>query len=285
MSIALSAKQICFLGAGSIAEAMVRGLLQGGKTAPERITLINRGTDRLTLLQERYGVAAALTDEQKRQALGASDVIVLAVKPKDAAAALAAYKGLWSARHLLISVVAGLAIPVIEQLTLTGAQIVRAMPNTSSTIGLGATGVAFSPAVSEANKEIALALFESVGVSAVVEEPLLDIVTGVSGSGPAYVYLLMEAMIRAGVEAGLAAETARGLTIQTVLGAAKMVASTGEQPAALRAKVTSPGGTTQAALEVMNRHEMPETIVKAIHRAAERAQELGDEIKKHALQS
>jgi pyrroline-5-carboxylate reductase len=160
--------------------------------------------------------------------------------------------------------------------------IVRTMPNTSSTIGLGATGISFSSTVSNGQRLLAETMFQSIGLTAVVEEPLLDAVTGVSGSGPAYVYYLMEAMIEAGLSLGLSEEAARELTVQTVLGAAHMVKATNENPAELRRKVTSPNGTTQAAIETLDAHSFSQAVVRAIGRAAERAGEMGDEIERSA---
>jgi pyrroline-5-carboxylate reductase len=163
-----------------------------------------------------------------------------------------------------------------------GRAIARTMPNTSSTIGLGATGISFSPAVTEAQRELALAMFRAVGTVAVVNEPLLEAVNGVSGSGPAYVYYLMEAMIAAGVDLGLTEEASRELTVQTVRGAAEMVRLTGEQPAELRRKVASPGGTTQAAIETLERYSFQEGMNAAIRRCAERAREMGEAIRAEA---
>lgn len=157
------------------------------------------------------------------------------------------------------------------------------MPNTSSTIGLGATGISFSESVNDEQRNLALTMFNAVGLSAVVEEPLIEAVNGVSGSGPAYVYYLMEAMIDAGVQLGLSPEAAKDLTVQTVRGAAEMVFSTGENPGELRRKVTSPNGTTQAAIETLDRFAFQEGLNKAILRCAERAREMGDAIRAEAI--
>jgi pyrroline-5-carboxylate reductase len=149
------------------------------------------------------------------------------------------------------------------------------MPNTSSNIGLGATGISFSSDVSESQRKAALDIFSSVGIVCAVEESRLDIITGVSGSGPAYVYYLIESMVKAGMEGGLTADQARDLTIQTVLGAAQMVKMTKEEPEILRKKVTSPGGTTEAAIAKLDEYAYSEAVQKAVLRAAERAGELG----------
>jgi pyrroline-5-carboxylate reductase len=276
---ALRDARIAFVGAGSMAEAIFRGLIERNVAAPERIAVINRSNnDKLAQLESRYGVLTSTDPNGKNELIAGADIVVLAMKPKDAEASLLDLKHVLNERQLIVSVIAGLSIAKIAALLDTNAPIVRTMPNTSSTIGLGATGVSFSANVSDPQKRLALAIFEAVGIVSVVDEPLLDVVTGVSGSGPAYVYYFMEAMIKAGVDGGLSAEEARRLTVQTVLGAARMVELTQENPAELRRKVTSPNGTTQAALETLDRHGFSEGIASAVARAAERAQELGDAI-------
>jgi pyrroline-5-carboxylate reductase len=266
-----------------MAEAIFRGLIEAKLADPAQITVMNRqNAQRLAELQQRYKVVPAVTEAAKQEALSGSDVIVLGMKPKDAAAALRALSPLLRPEQLIVSVIAGLSIGTIGMLIGEGRAIARTMPNTSSTIGLGATGISFSPAVTEAQRELALAMFRAVGTVAVVNEPLLEAVNGVSGSGPAYVYYLMEAMIAAGVDLGLTEEASRELTVQTVRGAAEMVRLTGEQPAELRRKVASPGGTTQAAIETLERYSFQEGMNAAIRRCAERAREMGEAIRAEA---
>lgn len=272
----LSEQTICFIGAGSMSEAIVRGLTKLNRINPVQITMTNRGNqERLHELNMAYGVSSSLDEEQRKQAISTADIIVLAMKPKDAADAIRMYSTSLRTNQLLISVIAGLSIPSIEKLTGISLPIVRCMPNTSSTIGLGATGISFSSGVSAEQRQVARDIFESTGIVCEVEETALDIVTGVSGSGPAYIYYVMEAMIAGGISGGLDASTARLLTVQTVLGAANMVLQTEENPADLRKKVTSPGGTTQAALDLMSANGVSEHISNAVLRAAERAAELG----------
>jgi len=276
--------RLIFYGAGSMAEAIMRGLLDRGLTQPEQIGVMNRqNADRLNELSDRYGVRPAIDVNAKQTMLREADVIFLTMKPKDAAEAIKRLSGIAAPHQLIVSVIAGLSISTMESLFGRKMAIVRTMPNTSSTIGLGATGISFSSSVTAEQKTIAEAMFQSVGLTAVVDEPLLDVVTGVSGSGPAYVYYMMEAMIEAGRKLGLTGDAARELTVQTVLGAASMVKATGENPAELRRKVTSPNGTTQAALETLDAHGFSEGIVKAVERAAERAAELGADIERSAV--
>ncbi|WP_276351529.1 pyrroline-5-carboxylate reductase [Cohnella caldifontis] len=278
--------RICFYGAGSMAEAIFRGLIEAKLADPTQITVTNRQNAlRLAELQQRYGVIPAVTEAAKQDALAGADVIVLGMKPKDSAAALRALAPLLRPEQLIVSAIAGLTIGTIGMILGEGRAIARTMPNTSSTIGLGATGISFSPAATATQRELALAMFRAVGIASVVEEPLLEAVNGVSGSGPAYVYYLMEAMISAGMELGLGEEAARDLTVQTVRGAAEMVRLTGENPAELRRKVTSPGGTTQAAIETLEGYRFQEGMNAAIRRCAERAREMGETIRSEAAAS
>ncbi|MCS7459302.1 pyrroline-5-carboxylate reductase [Paenibacillus doosanensis] len=280
----LSSASITFVGAGSMAEAIVRGLTSQQDGNPSRITMINRSNqERLMELHERYGVSCAADDAAKAAAIAQADVIVAAFKPKDAIEGLKALAPQLTSGQLLVSVIAGLSISTIEAVIgVSGQPIVRTMPNTSSSIGLGATGLSFSAAVSAEQRQLAIDIFASTGIVSVVEESKLDIVTGVSGSGPAYIYYMMEAMIEGGIRGGLSPEAARELTVQTVLGAAKMVELTGEEPAELRRKVTSPNGTTQAAIETLDRHDFAVGVTQAVLRCAERAAELGDAITSQA---
>jgi pyrroline-5-carboxylate reductase len=276
---------LCFYGAGSMAESIFRGLIEARLASPDRITVMNRqNADRLMELQRRYGVIPTFQDQAKQDALRVADVIVLGMKPKDSANALRALAPLLRPEQLIVSAIAGLSIGTMETLLGGARAIVRTMPNTSSTISLGATGISFSAEVSTAQRELALAMFGAVGIASVVEEPLIEAVNGVSGSGPAYVYYLMEAMITAGEDLGLSPEAARELTVQTVRGAAEMVRQTGENPADLRRKVTSPGGTTQAAIETLERFRFQEGMNAAILRCAERAREMGEAIRMEAAQ-
>ncbi len=275
--------KICFYGAGSMAEAILRGMVDARLADPARITVMNRqNAERLEALRLRYGVRAAVDESTRLDALRGADIIVLGMKPKDAAAALRLLAPILSPHQLILSVIAGLSISTIDTLLGGNRPIARTMPNTSSTIGLGATGISYSPAATPAQRSQVEAIFAAVGISAVVDEPLIEAVNGVSGSGPAYVYYLMEAMIAAGQQLGLSSEAARELTVQTVRGAAEMVRQTGEDPAELRRKVTSPGGTTQAAIETMDSFRFQEGMQAAIVRCAERAREMGEAIRREA---
>ena len=249
--------------------------------ASNNIIVLNRSSnERLAELRARYGVLASNDPQQKAEYLQSTPVIVLAMKPKDAAEALRSLGPSLSPDQLVISVIAGLTIRTIQGLLGRQQPVVRTMPNTSSSIGLGATGIAFSKEVDDNGRRLALNMFEAVGLTSVIDEERMEILTGISGSGPAYIYYMMEAMIAAGIRGGLSLEQSGELTVQTVLGAARMVQQTGEEPANLRKKVTSPNGSTQAALEVLDKGDFFETVIAAVNRCAERSREMGAALEK-----
>ncbi|MDQ0192934.1 pyrroline-5-carboxylate reductase [Paenibacillus wynnii] len=283
-SIPLISEKIVFYGAGSMAEAIVRGMIARSVVASDHVVVLNRSSnERLAELRARYGVLASNDPEQKTEYLRTSPVIVLAMKPKDAAEALRTLGPLLTPEQLVISVIAGLTIRTIQGLLGRQQPVVRTMPNTSSSIGLGATGISFSKEVDENGRRLALNMFEAVGLTSVIDEERMETLTGISGSGPAYIYYMMEAMIAAGIRGGLSAEQSGELTVQTVLGAARMVQQTGELPATLRKKVTSPNGSTQAALEVLDKGDFFETVIAAVNRCAERSREMGTALEKELI--
>lgn len=280
----LASASICFYGAGSMAEAIVRGLLHKQVAQADRIMMQNRSNqERLSFLSKQYGVITANDDDSKQQQLRQASIIVLAMKPKDAGEALGALGPLLRQDQLIVSLIAGLSISTMQALLGSKAAIARTMPNTSSSIGYGATGLSFSPEATEMHRAQALSMFEAVGIVSVIPEQQMEILTGVSGSGPAYVYYMMEAMIAAGVEGGLSPEQSRELTVQTVLGAALMMQETGEEPGKLRADITSPNGSTQAAIEVLTSGGFQASVKAAVHRASERSLEMGEAVKRALL--
>lgn len=275
----LSNKKIAFIGAGSMAEAIIRGLVQQNIASPSQIYVLNRSNqEQLEALNARYGIQTALTAEQKELYVRNADIVVIAMKPKDVRQAFSEFSTWLHSGQLLVSVVAGLSLETMALLVPEGMPVVRTMPNTSSTIGKGATGMCFSGGAGEDLQRMAVALFQATGEVCVVAEDMMNMVNGISGSGPAYVYYFMEAMIAHGVAGGLPSELAQQLTVQTVLGAAAMVKETGEEPSELRRKVTSPNGTTQAAIEVFDRLGLADAVGAGIRRCVERAAEIGDGI-------
>lgn len=275
----LTNKKIAFIGAGSMAEAIIRGLVQQNIAKPGQIYAVNRSNrTQLEAMCKQYGIHAALEPGEKEAFIRGADIVVIAMKPKDVRKAFEEFSGWLRKDQLLVSVVAGLSVDTISLLVPEGMPVARTMPNTSSTIGMGATGLCCSEQMSEEQKNMAVALFKATGSVYVVSEDMMNMVNGISGSGPAYVYYFMEAMIAHGIAGGLTPILARDLTVQTVLGAAAMVKATGEEPAELRRKVTSPNGTTQAAIEIFEQQGLPEIIGAGIRRCVERAAEIGASI-------
>ncbi|MFY0544004.1 pyrroline-5-carboxylate reductase [Brevibacillus sp. H7] len=269
----LKSQRLGFLGAGSIVEAMLSGILKKQLLPAENILITNRSNrERLQLLTETFGVT---TCPEKADVIRDADILILAMKPKDAADACRSVRGLLRPEQLVISVIAGVSTDLIAEWLDADCPIIRTMPNTSSAVGLSATGIAANRFAADDHLQLATLLFESIGSVYTVAEAELDIVTGLSGSGPAYIYYLVEAMEGAGATAGLSREMARQLTVQTLLGAAQMLIHSSEEPSLLRQKVTSPGGTTQAGLEVLESFRFQQAITSAVLRAAERAKELG----------
>lgn len=265
--------RIGFLGAGSIAEAMISGIIKQNLLAPDQIQITNRNDDqRLHSLQQAFGIVAT---RDMQSLLDECSILILAMKPKDAAEACLSMRGLVHSDQLVVSVIAGVSTDLIAEWLDVDCPIIRTMPNTSSAVGLSATGIAAGRYATDAHLQLAVRLFESIGTVYPVPESEMDVITGLSGSGPAYIYYLVEAMEGAGTKAGLSPEMARQLTIQTLLGAAQMLLHSREEPAVLRKKVTSPGGTTQAGLEILESYEFQHAVTSAVLRATERARELG----------
>ncbi|CAM4323286.1 pyrroline-5-carboxylate reductase [Saccharibacillus endophyticus] len=272
--------RVCFFGAGSMAEAVARGLVARAVIAPGNITFLNRSDkSKLEDLKQRYGIPGTNDPVEKEQVLRTSPIIILAMKPKDAAEALEQLGKLIGPRTVIVSMIAGLSIQTLRSLLGRPEQpVVRTMPNTSSGIGLGVTGVSYSEGLSDDQRRTARLLFESVGIVVETEEEKIDALTGISGSGPAYVYYMMEALIEAGTRGGLTPDQARDMTIQTVLGAAQMVRQTGEEPSELRRKVTSPNGATQAAIAKLDESDFYGAVIRAAERCSERSAEMGREL-------
>lgn len=265
---------IGFIGAGNMASAMIRGLVSQGVVAPAQIWATNRSNDaRLAGLRDTFGVHIT---RSKESLAGASAVLILAVKPPDIAGALAEAAPHVRARHLVISVAAGIPLRAVEAV-LRDVPVIRAMPNTSAAVQESATAIAGGRLAAPPHLATAETIFRAVGDVTTVDEELLDVITGLSGSGPAYVYRLIEAMIHAGTDLGLDPSLARRLAIQTLVGAARMLEQSSEDPAELRRRVTSPGGTTMAALHALESRGFATAIHEAVGRAAGRARELAEE--------
>jgi pyrroline-5-carboxylate reductase len=270
-----------YVGAGSMAEGMIAGMCGSDSLQNEQIFVTNRSNAvRLRELQERYGLTAISQSEVDWNSM---DVIILAMKPKDLTAALIDLQDKVQGEQLLISVAAGIQNEQIEHYLPKNQPVVRIMPNTSSTIGESATAIAPGKHVSAEQLNMVTELVATFGEAFVIKEEQMDVFTGMAGSGPAYFYKLMEHFTETGVAAGFDQDTARQIGIQTMLGAARMLVETKEDPASLRKKVTSPNGTTAAGLEALNDAGAGEAMTKAILSAAERSNEISDELKKQLL--
>ncbi|ASF29340.1 MULTISPECIES: pyrroline-5-carboxylate reductase [Bacillus amyloliquefaciens group] len=274
-------KKIGFIGAGSMAEAMVNGLLQSGLTAPGHIYMTNRSNDsRLEELQDTYGVKPC---RNKEEFFSNTDIIVLAFKPKDAAESIENIRE-YVKDQLVISVIAGLTIHTIQHYFGRKLTIIRAMPNTSAAIQQSATGFSASPEASEAEIRTAKELLETIGEATLFEEKHLDAVTAIAGSGPAYVYRYVEAMEKAALQVGLPEETAKELILQTMAGATEMLRKSSKRPERLRKEITSPGGTTEAGLRALNERRFEEAIIHCITETAARSAEIKEQFAGSVLQ-
>lgn len=259
---------IAFIGGGNMASAIIGGMIASG-WAPSRITVVDPNAEQRDRLASEHGVHT--TDDVASAA--AADIIVLAVKPQVIAAVAKQINADLSGK-LILSIAAGVTIAMLESL-FGPVAIARTMPNTPALLGLGATGLYLNERASEAQHLAAKGIIEAFGICVTVErEDLLDAVTAVSGSGPAYYFLIIEEMIRAGTALGLSPEDAKALTLQTALGAATMAAK-GDAPEVLRARVTSPYGTTHAAVVAMQENGFGDVIAKAMTTCRDRAVELG----------
>jgi pyrroline-5-carboxylate reductase len=264
-------KTIGFIGGGNMAEALIRGLLTHGEPAAA-LLVADPSAERQALLRDRYQVEV-LADN--RAVAAACPRLVLAIKPQLVPAVVPELAGVVTDRQLLVSILAGTATATLERLLGGAPRVVRAMPNTPALVGAGATALCAGRFAGEADLESAAGLFRGVGTVCTVTEAQMDAVTGLSGSGPAYVFTVIEALAAGGVGEGLPPATALELATMTVLGAARLVAESGEEPAELRRKVCSPGGTTLAGLTALDDGDLHGILVEAVTRAARRSRELG----------
>jgi len=263
-----------FLGAGKMATALARGWLAADLLAPEKIL----ASDPLPQAREAFqkSVGARAVADNKAVVQG-SEVIVLAVKPQMLADVVAEVRPVLTAKHLVISIVAGVSLAQLSLSLGTSVRIIRVMPNTPSLVGACAAAFAAGAAATKDDEQLVERMFRAVGVAFRVPEKLLDAVTGLSGSGPAYVALVIEALTDGGVRMGLPRDVAQALAAQTVLGTAKMVLEASLHPAVLKDMVASPGGTTIAGLHALERAGFRGALMDAVQAATLRAEELGKE--------
>ncbi len=261
-----------FLGAGKMATALAKGFIQAGLVTPGQVMASDLSPAAAATFAKETGAKSA---ESNVEVADFASVLVLAVKPDQTGSVLADIRSRFSKNHLLLSIAAGVTISRLEAGLSSGARVIRLMPNTPALIGASATAFAPGKGALAGDAELTQKLFSSVGLAFQVKEALLDAVTGLSGSGPAYVYMIIEALSDGGVAAGLPRDTATKLAAQTVLGSARMVLETGQHPGALKDMVTSPGGTTIEGLHELEKGKLRGTLISAVRAATEKSKKLG----------
>ena len=268
----LAERRLGFIGAGNMAEAIIQGLLESGTAEASQILAADVVAKRLDFMRTTYGIR---TTEDNASLVDEADILVLAVKPQVAGLVLGQIGPLTNDTKLVISIVAGLTVVTMAEALTAGTRIVRTVPNTPVFVGAGMVALASDGPAREDDYAVARALFSPVARIVAVEEKLMDAALGVSGSGPAYGFLMVEALADGGVKMGLPRAVALELAAQTLLGAAKMCLESGRHPGQLKDMVTSPGGTTIAALHKMEAGGVRAALMDAVEAAARRAAELG----------
>jgi pyrroline-5-carboxylate reductase len=266
----LNIRKIAFIGGGNMAEAIIRGLVR--EDAGVGICVAEINPKRRDLLTTEFPRVRVVSDAAEAAQWG--EVIILSVKPQQAAAALDLIEPVITVDKLVISIMAGIPCSKIEANLVPGCRVIRTMPNTPALIGAGATAVSGGRKATAEDLDCARQIFAMTGMAVAVDEKLMDAVTGLSGSGPAYVFTFIEALSDAGVKNGLPRDVATKLAAQTVLGAARMVVETGEHPTILKEKVTSPGGTTIAGLHALEVGSFRGVIMNAVEEACLKSKEL-----------
>jgi len=264
-------QRLTIVGTGKLGEALVAGLLGAGGIAPDQVTCTARREERRAELAATYGVQATLDNAS---AVAGADVVVLGLKPQVLLDVLAGLAGSFRPDQTVISLAAGVTTTAIERVLGVGVPVVRVMTNTPLHVGAAMSVLASGRYATDADLARAEAVLEPVGRVLVLPEERLDAVTALSGSGPAYLFYLAEALVAAGVEQGLDRVVAAELTVQTLAGAAELLRVSGTQPEELRAAVTSPGGTTAAAVAVLDHARVPDAVARAVAAARHRAEEL-----------
>jgi pyrroline-5-carboxylate reductase len=270
----LNDKKIAIIGTGNMGGALIDGLVVSGSSSPENIICTDIRENTLNDINAKYGIRTT-TDNKK--ACEVSDVIVLATKPQILASVLKEIAPYLNMEKVIISIAAGVPMVAIESCLNKKLRLVRAMPNIAVAVKQGATAIAAGPNAHPDDIQLAKAIFDSVGESVFIEENILmDAITGLSGSGPAYIFLIVDALADAGVKMGLARNDAQVLATQTVLGAAEMLRQTKEHPGQLKDKVTSPGGTAIAGIHTLEKGGLRTTLINAVEVATNRSKELGE---------
>ena len=270
--MAIAEQTITFIGAGNMGRALIGGLYHATELAPEHIRATRRNAAALAHLEEEFPGIRTTSDNVG--AVDGASVVVLAVKPQHAGPVLAEIRPYLNSDVLFISVLAGMTTEGIMETLGHELPVVRSMPNTPAMVNMGATAITGGRYATAHHLDIARQLFEAVGMVEEVPEYLMDAVTGLSGSGPAYIYMVIEALTDGGVKQGIPRPTAFRLAAQTVYGAAKLVVDTQKHPAILRDEVTTPGGTAIAAVADLENHGLRTMLINAVATATQRSQEL-----------
>jgi pyrroline-5-carboxylate reductase len=266
----LDSKRIAVLGAGNIGAALIGGILKGGVADREHLLATVRTPERAGELAAKYHIT--VTAGSNREAAEASDLIILGVKPCTLPHLLEEIRGVLREDQILISLAAAMPIVLIEKFIQKRMPVFRAMPNIPVVVEEGATAVASNGAGTAAQRQLVENIFRAVGVVVFIEEDLMHAVTALSGSGPAYIYMVIEALIAGGLKVGLSREVSTRLAEQTVLGAAKLVRETGLHPAILRDQVITPGGVTISAIHELEKHGLRSMLISAIETATHHSQ-------------
>ena len=266
-------EKIGFIGGGKMGEALCKGIISAGLSVNDNIIVSDLVAERCKLLSKEIGIK---TTQNNKDVTSFADVLILAVKPQIMSDVLNNLKNDITHRHLVISIAAGIPIRFIESRLQTGVRIIRVMPNTPCLIGVSATAFALGKCATDADGKLVYNLFNAVGKVFKLDEKYLDAVTGLSGSGPAYVYMFIEALSDGGVKMGLPRDVATILAAQTVMGAAKMVLDTGQHPAQLKDAVTSSGGTTVEGISKLEDGGFRSTVINAVEAATLKSKKLGE---------
>jgi len=270
----LKNKKITIIGTGNMGEALLSGLISSGSSHPKNIVCTDIREDKLKSMEEKYGVA---TTADNIKAVEASEIIIYAVKPQIIASVLRETASCLDMSKLIISIAAGVPLAAIESCLNKELRLIRVMPNIAAFVKESASVIAAGGKATEEDIKLSLAIFDSMGKSIFLKENILmDAITGLSGSGPAYIFLIVESMADAGVKMGLSREDALFLSSQTVLGAAKLLIETKEHPGRLKDMVTSPGGTAIAGIHTLEKGGLRTTLINAVEVATKRSKELGE---------
>jgi len=269
----LNSKKIGFIGAGNMGEALIGGIIGSGSSSPENIICSDASKERLEFIKETYGVG---TTADNLEVASVSDIVIYAVKPQIIATVLRETADKLDMSKLIISIAAGVPMAAIEIALGKELRLIRVMPNVAALVKEGAAAIASGKHALKEDIELTMSIFNSVGRSIFLKEnDLMDAVTGLSGSGPAYIFLIIDALADAGVKVGLSRKDSIALATQTVLGAAKMLQETGAHPGQLKDMVTSPGGTAIAGLHNLEKGGLRTTLINAVEAATNRSKELG----------